>query len=55
MHGEGAFCFPVDLLAAGITGVQDGTNVTLELIFDGGDGHLYQVRTVAFLRKEVSR
>ena len=43
--GEGAFCFPVDLKAAGLDGVQDGTNVTLQFVFDGGDGELFQVRS----------
>ncbi len=42
--GEGGFCFPLDLAAQNISGVQDGANVTIQLIFDGGDGQLYQVR-----------
>ena len=42
--GEGAFCMPIDLAAANISGVQDGANVTIQLVFDGGDGQLYQVR-----------
>lgn len=41
--GEGAFCMPIDLLAANIAGVKDGANVTIQLVFDGGDGQLYQV------------
>ncbi|KAI0803055.1 hypothetical protein BC629DRAFT_1438146 [Irpex lacteus] len=40
--GEGAFCFPVDFAASNITGLQDGANVTIQLIFDGGDGELFQ-------------
>ncbi|KII93444.1 hypothetical protein PLICRDRAFT_35650 [Plicaturopsis crispa FD-325 SS-3] len=41
--GEGAFCLPVDLLSANATGgLKDGQNVTLEFVFDGGDGALYQ-------------
>ncbi|KIP10575.1 hypothetical protein PHLGIDRAFT_65374 [Phlebiopsis gigantea 11061_1 CR5-6] len=40
--GEGLFCFPVDLAAAGLAGVQDGANVTLQFTFDGGDGELFQ-------------
>ena len=47
--GAGAFCFPVDLQAAGINGVQDGTNVTLQFTFDGGDGELFQVCLPAFV------
>ena len=41
--GEGSFCINVDLASSGISGVKDGANVTLQLIFDGGDGQLYQV------------
>ena len=42
--GEGLFCFPIDLQAANISGVQNGTNVTLQFTYDGGDGELFQVR-----------
>ncbi len=49
VFGEGAFCFPVDLAAAGITGVSDGTNVTIQLEFNGGDDVLYQVRLFVFV------
>ena len=41
--GEGIFCFPLNLSAAGITGVQDGANVTIQIEFNGGDGNLFQV------------
>ncbi|EIW64881.1 uncharacterized protein TRAVEDRAFT_159607 [Trametes versicolor FP-101664 SS1] len=40
--GEGGFCFPLDLAAQNISGAQNGANVTIQLIFDGGDGQLYQ-------------
>ncbi|VDB84491.1 unnamed protein product [Peniophora sp. CBMAI 1063] len=40
--GEGSFCIPLDLNSTGISGVQDGANVTLQFIFDGGDGELFQ-------------
>ncbi|PIL29581.1 hypothetical protein GSI_08217 [Ganoderma sinense ZZ0214-1] len=40
--GEGAFCINIDLASSGVSGVKDGANVTLQLIFDGGDGQLYQ-------------
>lgn len=49
VFGEGAFCFPVDLAAAGISGVSDGTNVTIQLEFNGGDDVLYQVRVVLLI------
>ena len=44
--GEGLFCIDLDLATSGISGVKDGANVTLQLIFDGGDGQLYQVRCI---------
>lgn len=42
--GEGSFCAPIDISAAGIAGVKNGVNATLQFVFDGGDGELYQVR-----------
>ena len=41
--GAGGFCFPLDLSNTGISGVSDGANVTIQLVFNGGDGNLYQV------------
>ncbi|KAJ7630708.1 hypothetical protein FB45DRAFT_916328 [Roridomyces roridus] len=40
--GEGTFCLPLDLSKTNATGLQDGMNVTLEIVFDGGDGELFQ-------------
>jgi len=40
--GEGNFCIPLDLSNTGISGVSDGANVTIQFVFDGGDGTLYQ-------------
>ncbi|KAH9937482.1 uncharacterized protein B0H18DRAFT_970832 [Fomitopsis serialis] len=40
--GEGPFCAPLNISAANIDGVKDGSNVTVQFIFDGGDGALYQ-------------
>ncbi|KAI0252598.1 hypothetical protein BJV78DRAFT_323565 [Lactifluus subvellereus] len=40
--GEGGFCIPLDLNNTGISGVQNGANVTIQLVFNGGDGSLYQ-------------
>jgi len=42
VSGEGTYCFPVDLAASGLSGVQNGANVTLLFVFDGGDDQLYQ-------------
>jgi len=36
-------CIRVMPNGAGIPGIQNGTNVTLQMVFDGGDGKLYQV------------
>jgi len=42
--GTGASgCVRVNPNGAGILGIQNGTNVTLQMVFDGGDGKLYQV------------
>ncbi|KAJ3503404.1 hypothetical protein NLJ89_g8450 [Agrocybe chaxingu] len=38
----GSFCIPLNLTEAGVAGVQDGANVTIQVVFDGGDGLLYQ-------------
>ncbi|KAJ7783532.1 hypothetical protein DFH07DRAFT_726859 [Mycena maculata] len=42
LSGEGLFCIPLDLSATNATGLSDGLNVTLEIVYDGGDGELYQ-------------
>jgi len=41
-QGEGKFCFPINIGSSGISGVQDGANVTIQILFNGGDGNLYQ-------------
>lgn len=41
--GAGTFCFPINITSSGAPGIQDGANVTIQVIFDGGDGSLYQV------------
>ena len=35
-------CIRVNASAAGL-GVQDGSNITLQMVYNGGDGVLYQV------------
>ncbi|KAH9176948.1 hypothetical protein EDB89DRAFT_1937279 [Lactarius sanguifluus] len=40
--GEGEFCIPLDLNNTGISGVQDNANVTIQFLFNGGDGSLYR-------------
>ncbi|KAF9557844.1 hypothetical protein CPC08DRAFT_819633 [Agrocybe pediades] len=46
VNGEGAFCIPLDLKSSNFTGLQDGQNVTIEIVFSGGDGQLYQCADV---------
>ena len=53
--GEGEFCAPINISAAGIDGIQDGANVTLQFIYSGGDGNLYQVRSAASRLDAVAR
>jgi len=40
--GAGGFCIPLDLNNSDISGIQDGANVTLQYLFNGGDGSLYE-------------
>jgi hypothetical protein len=40
LEGEGVFCIPLNLASA--PSVQEGSNVTIQIVFDGGDGNLYQ-------------
>jgi hypothetical protein len=41
--GTGDFCIPLDLSDTGISGISNGANVTLQFVYNGGDGKLYQV------------
>ncbi|KAF5377551.1 hypothetical protein D9615_005202 [Tricholomella constricta] len=42
-EGEGLFCIPLDFASsANSTVFKDGQNVTVQIVFDGGDGNLYQ-------------
>jgi hypothetical protein len=53
--GEGNFCIPLDLSNTGISGVADGANVTIQFVYNGGDGTLYQVSLrAAFLPHIIS-
>ncbi|KAK0198618.1 hypothetical protein F5146DRAFT_1020390 [Armillaria mellea] len=38
----GTFCIPLPLNSTGIAGVEDGANVTIQIVLDGSDGSLYQ-------------
>lgn len=46
-------CIKLELGALGLSGVSDGANVTLQMAFNGGDGTLYQVRSLRTTRVEV--
>lgn len=41
--GEGLACIAIDIENLGIQGVNNGSNVTIQVRFDGGDGDLWQV------------
>ncbi|KAK7694433.1 hypothetical protein QCA50_001619 [Cerrena zonata] len=38
----GTLCFPINLNATGVSGIKDGANVTIQIVYNGGDGNLYQ-------------
>ncbi|KAI0067876.1 hypothetical protein BV25DRAFT_1780393, partial [Artomyces pyxidatus] len=40
--GAGEFCIPLDLSNTGISGVSSGANVTIQIVYNGGDGSLFQ-------------
>jgi len=44
--GEGLACIPVDIGKLNIPGIGNGSNVTLQVQFDGGDGNLFQCTDV---------
>jgi len=39
-------CITIKPNGAGISGIQNGSNVTLQMVYDGGDGKLYQCMDV---------
>lgn len=39
----GTFCMPLNISASNAAGVKDGANVTIQVVWSGGDGNLYQV------------
>ncbi|KAJ7597278.1 hypothetical protein C8J56DRAFT_919664 [Mycena floridula] len=44
--GEGVFCLPLDFTSPNATGLTAGSNVTIQFVFNGGDGNLYQCSDV---------
>ncbi|PPR01185.1 hypothetical protein CVT24_006061 [Panaeolus cyanescens] len=41
-EGEGVVCVDLDLKSSNATGLTNGQNVTIQVLFSGGDGPLYQ-------------
>lgn len=41
--GEGPACIPIDIGHLNISGIGSGSNVTIQVEFNGGDGNLFQV------------
>jgi hypothetical protein len=41
-------CIAVNVSDSGLSGLNDGSNVTLQMVFNGGDGILYQVCVLFF-------
>ncbi|KAJ4494280.1 hypothetical protein C8R41DRAFT_310545 [Lentinula lateritia] len=39
---EGSFCMSFDLSQTNATGLTNGENVTIQILYDGGDGNLFQ-------------
>ena len=39
----GNYCIPLDLSNTGISNVSNGANVTIQIVFNAGEGSLYQV------------
>ncbi|KAJ3571347.1 hypothetical protein NP233_g3816 [Leucocoprinus birnbaumii] len=46
VSGEGGFCIPLNFATSNFTGLQNGENVTIQMLFNGGDGNLFQCADV---------
>jgi len=53
LQGTGEMCVPVNISALGVSGVGDGTNATIQVQFNGGDGDLYQCADVTLTSQAV--
>ncbi|KAF5311836.1 hypothetical protein D9619_003325 [Psilocybe cf. subviscida] len=42
VNGEGQFCIPLDFKKSNATSLTAGQNVTIQIVYTGGDGQLYQ-------------
>ncbi|KAG8852019.1 hypothetical protein FRB96_008937 [Tulasnella sp. 330] len=54
LSGTGEMCVPVDISALGLSGIGPGTNATIMVQFDGGDGELYQCADVTLTGSAVT-
>ncbi|KZT39069.1 hypothetical protein SISSUDRAFT_1032926 [Sistotremastrum suecicum HHB10207 ss-3] len=46
---EGPACYNVDISSLGLENAQNGTNATIVIIYDGGDGNLFQCADVTLV------
>ncbi|QRV76122.1 nucleoporin-interacting protein NIC96 [Ceratobasidium sp. AG-Ba] len=46
---QGEACIPVNIESLGLSNVSNGTNATIQIQFDGGDGNLYQCADVTLV------
>ncbi|EUC53835.1 nucleoporin-interacting protein NIC96, partial [Rhizoctonia solani AG-3 Rhs1AP] len=46
---QGEACIPVNIQSLGLSNVANGTNATIQIQYDGGDGNLYQCADVTLL------
>ncbi|CAE6454097.1 unnamed protein product [Rhizoctonia solani] len=49
LEKQGEACLPVNIRSLGLSNVSNGTNATIQIQYDGGDGNLYQCADVTLL------
>ncbi|KAH7345170.1 hypothetical protein B0J17DRAFT_638638 [Rhizoctonia solani] len=49
LEKQGEACLPVNVQSLGLSNVANGTNATIQIQYDGGDGNLYQCADVTLL------
>ncbi|KAG8907765.1 hypothetical protein FRB99_002264 [Tulasnella sp. 403] len=54
LQGTGTVCMPVNIAALNIQGVTNGTNATIQVQFNGGDGNLYQCADVTLTTDSIT-
>jgi hypothetical protein len=47
------YCLPIDIANLNLTGAQEGSNVTIQVVYNGGDDILFQVGP--FIRTSLPR